>query len=499
MKFRKAVPYMIDFLERQIAVIQRENCFYPEKDDAFSPSQMYLEYPFGEKTLAAHKNMVYEMVRNGFLMLGLDEEKAGTPEWNPLGEFIKQGDYVLLKPNMVLDENHIKENGTECLITHPSVIRAVLDFVVIALKGTGHIVVGDAPLQSCNFERLVNKHGIKDIICFYKRQMIDIDLLDFRMVTSQVRNSFVEVIKTKEASGCTAVNLGNISEHQNNDGKRLRVTSYDPDEMEKHHNAAKHEYLIAKTVLSADVVINLPKPKTHRKAGMTGALKNLIGINGNKDWLPHHKKGAKTEGGDEYLNRNLFKKAQADIQDMINRKIKEKRCPKQLRTVSRILSLAGRVTSPDSYSEGSWYGNDTIWRTIADLNRILLYCDKNGVLKKEVQRKVFVIGDMIIAGEGEGPLMPMPVKKGILIFGCNPAAFDTVAAEIMGFDYEKIPSIYKAYHKNAYPLIDFERTDIILKEDYEYKSKHAGSFLPSSGWKGHIEKNGEKNQMYRLP
>ena len=32
---------------------------------------------------------------------------------------------------------------------------------------------------------------------------------------------------------------------------------------------------------------SLPKLKTHKKAGITCALKNLIGINGNKEYLPH--------------------------------------------------------------------------------------------------------------------------------------------------------------------------------------------------------------------
>jgi uncharacterized protein (DUF362 family) len=30
--------------------------------------------------------------------------------------------------------------------------------------------------------------------------------------------------------------------------------------------------------LQADVFINLPKPKTHKRAGITGAMKNLVGI-----------------------------------------------------------------------------------------------------------------------------------------------------------------------------------------------------------------------------
>ena len=43
-------------------------------------------------------------------------------------------------------------------------------------------------------------------------------------------------------------------------------------------NGTVQEYCISEACLEADVIINLPKPKTHRKAGFTGALKNMIGV-----------------------------------------------------------------------------------------------------------------------------------------------------------------------------------------------------------------------------
>lgn len=61
--------------------------------------------------------------------------------------------------------------------------------------------------------------------------------------------------------------------------------------MARAHHVGVHQYLLAKAVLEADVVINLPKLKTHKKAGVTCALKNLIGIHGNKEYSPHHRVG----------------------------------------------------------------------------------------------------------------------------------------------------------------------------------------------------------------
>jgi hypothetical protein len=79
----------------------------------------------------------------------------------------------------------------------------------------------------------------------------------------------------------------------------FRVTAYDPGLMLRTHGKGRHQYLNARTPRS-QVVINLPKLKTHKKTCITGALKNLVGINGNKEFLPHHRKGGASDGGDCY-------------------------------------------------------------------------------------------------------------------------------------------------------------------------------------------------------
>ena len=70
--------------------------------------------------------------------------------------------------------------------------------------------------------------------------------------------------------------------------------------MRRTHAPGRHQYLVAREVIEADVIVNLPKLKTHKKAGVTCALKNLIGINGNKEYLPHHRVGGAERGGDCY-------------------------------------------------------------------------------------------------------------------------------------------------------------------------------------------------------
>ena len=53
-------------------------------------------------------------------------------------------------------------------------------------------------------------------------------------------------------------------------------------------------------VLGADAVINIPKLKTHKKSGVTLALKSCIGLTNEKYWLPHYTAGTPAEDGDEF-------------------------------------------------------------------------------------------------------------------------------------------------------------------------------------------------------
>ena len=106
---------------------------YPEAETYFNPSEKYPEYPWGDGNISKSENRVYKMVRNVLYKLGLDEKNFGSKDWNPLGEIIKKGDCVLIKPNMVVN-NHPLGGDLNSVVTNPSVVRAVADYVYIALK-----------------------------------------------------------------------------------------------------------------------------------------------------------------------------------------------------------------------------------------------------------------------------------------------------------------------------------------------------------------------------
>ncbi len=490
-----------------IAIDHRNIFTYPDKENAFSPSKKYPEYPF-DSNIVGEENNIYDMVRQTLYLMGYDREHYGTKEWNPLGDFISLGQTVLIKPNMVL---HFNKGGgdTDCVITNPSVVRAICDYVIIALGGKGKIIIADAPVNGCNFEKLFENSGYSEIKKFYEKNVtenIEIQFCDLRSIIHIDSEQIVRPASSDNEK--IIVNLGKKSYFYGLDEKRmqkLRVTSYDPKVMRKHHNNAVHEYAIAKIALEADVIINMPKPKTHRKAGVTISLKNFVGANTNKEFLPHHTLGSKDTGGDEYMKKDCLHYLHSRGKDYKNIKkygisnpinsIMEKinraavKCIVFFRRGRRylnrhLLHTETDIHNPD-YIEGSWWGNDTIWRTVLDLNKILYFADKSGIVQEREQRKVLIVADMIISGEKEGPMEPSPKDCGIIALGDNPYEFDRIVCSLMGFDYRLIPTI-----NNSSSIFETKEPYKIVSNDSKLNGKtwdkldkdNIYNFMPSSGW-----------------
>jgi hypothetical protein len=100
----------------------------------------------------------------------------------------------------------------------------------------------------------------------------------------------------------------------------------------------------------------------------------------------------------------------------------------------------GQVTScsysrNDRYhvvTEGTWYRNDTLWRTILDTNRCLFFADSDGQVHIQKQRRYFTLLDGILGMEGEGPMEGVPKEAACLVVAYSPVASDYAAASIMG-------------------------------------------------------------------
>jgi hypothetical protein len=101
---------------------------------------------------------------------------------NPFEKLVGPGGRVVIKPNWVHNYNP-SGHGLDCLITHASLIKHVIDFVAVALHGKGSIVIGDAPLQSCNFQELVGRSRVGEVVCSAQQHYpgVEIVLEDWRL------------------------------------------------------------------------------------------------------------------------------------------------------------------------------------------------------------------------------------------------------------------------------------------------------------------------------
>jgi uncharacterized protein (DUF362 family) len=399
-------------------------------------------------------NPVYEAVEAMWVRLGLDAARAGTPEWNPLGDLISPGDRVVIKPNLVSSKN-LHENLTGRKLaassTHGSLLRPILDYAVKAAGSRGQVRVVDAPVEGCEIEKVAGPLGILSVVDQSRRKGHDVDFLDMRhfrvapvFALDDVRclgrswnlGLLVRRRMSGDPNGYRTVDLGRDSFFAREGSPppaTLRFHRSHYTTPLAHHTEQRHEYSMPNTVLEADVVINIPKMKTHKKTAVTLSLKSVIGLSNEKYWLPHFTRGDPSRGGDEFDRAQPFSEA-------LGNKLSRLPLPGDHSLVAR----APKIDSSPDVIDGSWQGNDTLWRTILDLNRILFFADRDGRLRGEPQRRYITIVDGIVAGEGEGPLGATPVNAGVLIGGCDPSLVDVVATETMGFDPARIPLVREA-------------------------------------------------------
>lgn len=132
-----------------------------------------------------------------------------------------KGKRVVLKPNLV--EYH----RNKVINTNPNVVAAVIE--LCRHEGAAEVIVAEGPGHWRNAEYLVRESGLGDVLRHYNVPFVDIN--------------------HDEPVRC--LNLGRLT--------RL-----------------EHLYL-SRTVVQAEVLISLPKLKTHHWAGATLSLKNLFG------------------------------------------------------------------------------------------------------------------------------------------------------------------------------------------------------------------------------
>jgi uncharacterized protein (DUF362 family)/Pyruvate/2-oxoacid:ferredoxin oxidoreductase delta subunit len=137
----------------------------------------------------------------------------------PLGgmaAFVKPGQNVLIKPNLLAGRTPDK-----AVTTHPEIVRQT---ILLAQACGGKVSVGDSPGLG-RAETVARKAGILQVI---------------------------------EETG-------------------VRFASFDKSVTVRPAGRTFHELEIAKEILEVDVILNLPKLKTHQMMGLTAAVKNMFG------------------------------------------------------------------------------------------------------------------------------------------------------------------------------------------------------------------------------
>jgi hypothetical protein len=359
------------------------------------------------------------------------------------------------------------------------------------------LIVGDAPVQGCDFAELMALTGTGETLARLAEGSGAVEVKDFRLVTLEGDDArrAMRTSDTRTEADYIRFDLGaeSLLEPITTGDTPFRVTMYDPRALDETHARGRHCYLVARELIEADVVVNVPKLKTHKKAGVTGALKNLVGINGHKAFLPHHRKGGADRGGDAYPGHSPWKACAEHAYDVANR-LAGGRTKAALFRSAAVLDRVGTNADGPSGVEGSWHGNDTVWRMSLDLQRLLRYGRTDGTLDDRPRRQILSVTDAIVAGQGEGPMAPTPCPLGLLTLSGNPAAAEWVHAGLMGFDPRRIPIIAHAFDRFRYPLAPGGADAVVVRSGGrtltpdEAASAFGRPFTPPAGWRGHCER-----------
>jgi len=447
--------------------------------DPFDPPESYPELPFVVRT--DKKNKIYPMVRQLMGNLRMDEQNIGTEFWNPFKDLAKPGDIVVIKPNLITHWHYLSRQALYSTVVHGSIIRPLIDYLNLAMRGRGKIIIADNPIVATDFKALMRFTGIQEMATkLNERGYVEIVVLDLRpkILREKAGGDFYYLDQEGDPSGYVDIDLGKeslFSEFDDRESIRYytladpSVDHIDPKfkgkgETDKYHNSKNHIYTISRSILHADLFINIAKMKTHCKAGVTLLLKNVVGVVYGKGCIPHWRQGIPPDGDSSPYYPPTFYTCLQKFYIKLRRWMRIHRVP-GFRGFRNFLQKHDFIVGQYKHLEhGNWRGNDTLWRTILDLNRILIYADKNGLMRDEPQRKYFGLVDGIISQQGEGPMAGKPTLTSIIFGGFNPVAVDALVIKAMGISPRLIKSVSKAWAFNKWRISPNGHFDISLPQ-----------------------------------
>ena len=109
---------------------------------------------FGDKTERTVEDL-QELYKDHELLLSI----AAQLSEGVLEESALKGKRILLKPNWV--KHPFNPQDAVCLCTHDGFLVAVLELVL--MKKPASVVIGDAPIQGCYWDRLISMELVKKV------------------------------------------------------------------------------------------------------------------------------------------------------------------------------------------------------------------------------------------------------------------------------------------------------------------------------------------------
>lgn len=462
---------------------------YPKSP--FSPDQHYPELTAICSDTNPNNN-VYAAVREVFRRMGWDAGNHGTPLWNPLGHVVDGKRNIVIKPNLVLHKVGELACTIDSLVVHASVLRPLVDYILLASRRAGQdvsITIADTPLQSADFHEVCETSGLSALVRYYRERGTPIHVYDLRFEHAVINDRFLitqRVPLPGDPEGAVIVDVAERSAHFVGGDTRpgFSIQDYDDGATRDNHSGRVHRYKFSKTILNADLVFNVAKMKCHAKAGVTLALKNIVGANVSKDYLPHFRAGGPECGGDECPRSSPYSRTVRGLRNWFNRN-KGALAPlhSMLKTVAYAVEEKRRSLGYETGFGGAWHGNDTLWRTIIDINRVLFFADPQGRLHDTPQRTIVCLLDGVVGMQGDGPLKGTDVRAGVIACGDDPVEFDANVTYMMGFDPSKVPHVEYWRHAEAARVGNFPE---------QFDADLAGAKVPvfeePGGWRGKLKR-----------
>lgn len=393
-----------------------------------------------------------------------------------------KGKKLLLKPNWVKHSSLPFDDI--CLRTNDNFLLVFLEILLECSPRL--IIIGDSPIQGCKWDKMLSEQFLSEIKSLSYNFNTPVHIKDFRRVTLESSKNLIKKdCNPLEKYQIFDLGVNSFLEPISDKNNTFRITHYNPDRLKESHRKGVHKYCITKDIFDVDVIISIPKIKTHQKTGITCALKNIVGINGDKDFLPHYRLGGTGHGGDCYPGNNYFRYYSEKLTDIANRNI-----GKPVFWFWQKLSiLLWKLSNPKQIHQlgGGWYANDTCWRMVMDLNKIVIFGTPDGKISDYPQRRIYSLCDGIIGGQGNGPLSPIPLPLGITMFSNTSEVTDIAVAILLGFNADKFllfKSVNtKVQHENLQIILNDKKININDLKSFEINT------IPPPGWADYLNNN----------